>query len=66
MEVMESVLREQLDLLRNNVTGTETTRLMPKVFQPFSTETQAVEISRHIEALTLRKANSMNEIQTRA
>ena len=39
MEVMESVLREQLDLLRNNVTGTETTRLMPKVFQPFSTET---------------------------
>jgi len=47
MEARERELREQLELLRNNVTEAETTRLMPKVFQPFSTEIQAVEIPRH-------------------
>jgi hypothetical protein len=66
MEAKDSVLVEHLNLLRNNVTGADTTRLMPKVFQPFSTETQAVEIPRRIEALTLHKANSMNEIQMKA
>jgi len=47
MEARERELREHLELLRNNVTGAETTRLMRKVFQPFSTEIQAMEIPRH-------------------
>jgi len=47
IEARERELWEQLELLRNNCTGAETTRLIPKVFQPFSTEIQVVEIPRH-------------------
>ncbi|GAU41091.1 hypothetical protein TSUD_139940 [Trifolium subterraneum] len=47
MEARERELRQQIDLLRNNVAGAETTRMMPKVFQPFSEEIQAVAVPRH-------------------
>ncbi|MCI77797.1 hypothetical protein A2U01_0099067, partial [Trifolium medium] len=47
VEARERELRQQIDLLRNNVAGAETTRMIPKVFQPFSEEIQAVVVPRH-------------------
>jgi len=65
MEARERELREKLELLRNNVTGAETTRLMPKVFQPFSTKIQVVEIPRHSQEPTIDSYDGKSDLHNR-
>lgn len=53
MSVREKELRQQIELVRNNVTKTKTTRLMPKVFQPILEEIKGVVIPRHFREPTI-------------
>jgi hypothetical protein len=64
MEARERELRQQIDLLRNNVTGAETTRMMPKVFQPFSGEIQGVAVPRHFREPTIDSYDGTGDPQS--
>ncbi|GAU47368.1 hypothetical protein TSUD_403710 [Trifolium subterraneum] len=64
MEARERELRQQIDLLRNNVAGAETTRMMPKVFQPFSEEIQAVAVPRHFREPTIDSCDGSGDPQS--
>ncbi|CAJ2637566.1 unnamed protein product [Trifolium pratense] len=64
MEARERELRQQIDLLRNNVVGAETTRMMPKVFKPFSEEIQAVVVPRHFREPTIDSYDGSGDPQS--
>ncbi|GAU42011.1 hypothetical protein TSUD_236780 [Trifolium subterraneum] len=64
MEARERELRQQIDLLRNNVAGAETTRMMPKVFQPFSEEIQAVAVPHHFREPTIDSYDGSGDPQS--